>query len=61
CAIRLAQRIGDHPDPGDGAARMRSDFGAVLSAATGATPTRISPTLQARVFIRVICALVLDL
>src|SRR4051812_14021317 len=33
---------------------MRSDFGASLSAATGATPTRTRHTLQARVFILVI-------
>jgi hypothetical protein len=35
---------------------MRNDFGAVevfVSAATGATPTKIKNTLQARVFIRV--------
>jgi len=35
---------------------MRSDFGAfvLVSAAAGATPTKIRKTLQARVFIRVI-------
>jgi len=35
---------------------MRNDFGALalVSAATGATPTKIRKTLQARVFILVI-------
>ncbi len=53
CAIRRAQRIGDHADPSDGFARMRSESGTRLSAATGATPRTTRPTPQARTVIRV--------
>src|ERR1044071_4669188 len=50
-ATRLAPGVGART-----ADRMRNDFGAlgVVSAATGATPTKIRHTLQARVLIRVI-------